>query len=252
MHHPSSVRHRCPTHQVSIECGTAEHRGAVTLAWVGVMLYPVGCFVLNACLLIAAREHIRSHRKSELTEAISFLIKEYKPHWCGWELCEMGRRLLLVGFLVIGPFHRGSMMQLATATIISIIFLVIQLSASPFRDKSDGFVACNLSLSLVLLFTTCNYYKFSTLTELDKMQARAACSSMPVAACCPRRAVPCHCALAALSPATVYPLATIVIFAVPSPCFLYLLYFFTCYAYCAHCIYYTYCAAGGDDTRADQ
>jgi hypothetical protein len=40
-----------------------------------------------------------------------------------------------------------------------------------YKSKSDGFLALNLSLSLTLLFIACNYYKLSTLTELDNMQA---------------------------------------------------------------------------------
>jgi hypothetical protein len=52
--------------------------------------------------------------------------------WYAWELCEMARRLVLVGFLVVGPFERGSMMQLTTATVICIIYFAIQLLASPY------------------------------------------------------------------------------------------------------------------------
>jgi hypothetical protein len=116
---------------VSIQCDTSEHTRAVTLAWLAVAIYPIGCFILNGCLLTAARWDIRARRKTPLTEAISFLYSEFERQWYAWELCEMGRRLVLVGFLVVGPFDRGSMMQLATATLICIVYLVTQVLASP-------------------------------------------------------------------------------------------------------------------------
>jgi hypothetical protein len=101
------------------------------LAWLGVAIYPMGSFLLNGCLVIAARKDIRAQRKTPLTDATEFLFCEYESQWYGWELCEMGRRLVLVGFLVVAPFERGSIMQLALAIIICIIFLVIQMLASP-------------------------------------------------------------------------------------------------------------------------
>ena len=99
--------------QVGLQCNTAEHARAVKFAWLTIFIYPVGCFMLNGCLIVMARKAIIEKRRTPLTRAISFLFEEYEPQWCGWELCEMGRRCVLVGFLVVGPFERGSMMQLA-------------------------------------------------------------------------------------------------------------------------------------------
>ena len=51
-----------------------------------------------------------------------------------WELVEMLKRFLLVGLYVLdmGPFLRGSVMQLALANFTLIIFLVAQLQAQPY------------------------------------------------------------------------------------------------------------------------
>ena len=43
-----------------------------------------------------------------------------------WELAEQGRRFLLVGVYVVGPFHPGSMMQLALAALTCVLYLVAQ------------------------------------------------------------------------------------------------------------------------------
>ena len=40
---------------VSIECGTAEHGSALSLAWIAVVIYPVGLMVGNLLLLLRAQ-----------------------------------------------------------------------------------------------------------------------------------------------------------------------------------------------------
>ena len=49
-----------------------------------------------------------------------------------WELAEVSRRLLLVGLFTVGPYIKGSTMQLALATLVSMLYLVIQLVAMPY------------------------------------------------------------------------------------------------------------------------
>ena len=85
----------------------------------------------------------------------------------------MCRRIVLVGIFVIGPYQRGTIMQLAIATLFCIIFLVIQLQAMPYRHLVDNYLGLCCSLSLTLFFLCCNYYKFATLTELKDLQASA-------------------------------------------------------------------------------
>ena len=80
----------------------------------------------------------------------------------------MLRRLLLVGvFVVIKP---GSVEQLAYATLVNILYLAIQMNASPFESPYDGFMASSCSMSLTVLFVLCGWYKFGALTQLEKVQ----------------------------------------------------------------------------------
>ena len=65
---------------VSIECGTAEHVQAQSLAWVAIALYPIGLLLLNATLLRRARRAIEFGPRTELSKALAFLHSEYKPH----------------------------------------------------------------------------------------------------------------------------------------------------------------------------
>ena len=62
---------------VAIECGTPEHAAAIRLAVLAICLYPIGLFVFNAALLVAARRAIRGEAPpSVLSVATRFLHRE--------------------------------------------------------------------------------------------------------------------------------------------------------------------------------
>ena len=157
---------------VSIECGGAEHAHVKSVAWAAIGIYPVGMLVLNGCLLLGASPAILAEQPTALSRAVGFLHREYKPTFFFWELCEMGRRFLLVGAFVVGPYHPGSMMQLALAALTCVLYLALQEQAMPYRLPTDNFLALCCSLSLVVLFLACIFYKLATLTELRDVQDR--------------------------------------------------------------------------------
>ena len=66
---------------VSIQCGTAEHVQAQSLAWVAIALYPIGLLLLNTTLLRHARRAIEFGPRTELSKALAFLHSEYKPQF---------------------------------------------------------------------------------------------------------------------------------------------------------------------------
>ena len=70
---------------VSIECGTDNHERAEALAWVAIVIYPVGLLALNAALLFRARRAIRTQKATALSRAIAFVHREYEPHIFWWE-----------------------------------------------------------------------------------------------------------------------------------------------------------------------
>lgn len=146
---------------VDIECGSVRHHQAQSLALLAIFVYPVGLFAINAVLLFCAHKAIITKRETVLSRCTAFLHKEYRPvlPYIFWELVEMVRRLLLVGAYVVGPFHPGSMMQLATAALTCVIYLFIQQQAMPYREFADNFLAVACSLSLVVIFLTSIFYK---------------------------------------------------------------------------------------------
>lgn len=149
---------------VSIQRGTERHMLAQLIAGMALLLYPVGLLLLFGGLLWLARHT----EDKEIRKAIAFLYLEYQPSCFFWELAEMLRRLLLVGvFVLIKP---GSIEQLASASLVALAFLSIQLTAAPFRRPDDNFLASACSLALAVLFLLSILYKYAALTQLDKVQ----------------------------------------------------------------------------------
>ena len=81
---------------------------------------------------------------------------------------EMGRRFLLVGYFVV--VEPGSVDQLSYGTTVSLLYLVIQLSAAPFKSTADDYFAAGCSLVLCLQFLTCIFYKYGALTQQKELQ----------------------------------------------------------------------------------
>lgn len=63
---------------------------------------------------------------------------------------EVLRRFLLVGVAVL--VSPGSITQLVVATVVSLVYLIVQMQARPFRVLSDDFIAMGTGFSLVALF----------------------------------------------------------------------------------------------------
>lgn len=157
---------------VSIQCGSADHGTILFIAWIAISVYPFGLLVLYGTLLFSARRAIRTSKPTALSIAIGFLHQEYEPQFFWWELAEMTRRLTLVGLFVIGPYGRGSLMQIVVAALFCIIFLTIQVQAKPYNEIHDDYLALACSFGITVAFLCCIVYKIDTLTDLMEIKAR--------------------------------------------------------------------------------
>ena len=158
---------------VNVECGTPEHEHVKRLAWVAVVIYPIGLWLLYLALLVCSRHAIVSGKKTPLSRSIAFLYAEYNSATWWWELAEMLRKFLLVGlFVVVEP---GSIRQVVLATMVCVVFLMVQMQARPYANASDDFLACAASFCLQMLFFCSVIYKYAALTDgedLQKMMSR--------------------------------------------------------------------------------
>ena len=147
----------------SIECGTDTHANAERLAWLAIILYPVGISVLYMVLMWSARHAIRSDKPTALSKSLGFLCRDYEPTYLWWELLEAWKKLFLVGFAVL--IRPGSIEQLVSAFCFTLILGLLVGIAMPFKDDSDDYFAKACSFSLTALFFFSVVLKFGMLTQ---------------------------------------------------------------------------------------
>ena len=82
----------------------------------------------------------------------------------------MSRRFLLVGIAVI--IRPGTIVQLTAATLLSMIYLILQHEIGPYASPADNFIALASSFSLAILFFSCVLLKLGLLMELDDVRVR--------------------------------------------------------------------------------
>ena len=150
---------------VRLKCDRLGAQGAArALAITGILIYPVGMLIGAAYLLFDSRRSIAGGKEpTVLSEAISFLHREFEPHFFWWELVEMFRRFLLVGILLLAS--AGSLMQISIGTLASVFFLLSQMQANPYKQSSDNYLATAASLSLLLYFLCCVVFKVGALID---------------------------------------------------------------------------------------
>ena len=73
-----------------MECSTATHvseahEAAKRLALAAILIYPVGISALYIIAFAYARPAIRESRPTRLSQAISFLSKDFEPEYLWWE-----------------------------------------------------------------------------------------------------------------------------------------------------------------------
>ena len=154
---------------VSLECHTPDKR-PVVLSLIAVLAYPIAIWLFCFALLFKASPAIISGKSTPLSRAIGFLYREYEVTAFWWELMEMLRKLLLVGvFVVVKP---GSILQVSVGTIVCATYLMVQLQATPYKKKSDDYLAVASSFALLMVFFCSVIYKYDALTVSDNLRAK--------------------------------------------------------------------------------
>ena len=74
----------------------------------------------------------------------------------------MLRRLVLVGLMVLYP---RKILQLVLGTLLSAAFLLFQVQASPYAEKTDDPLASVCSFLLVIIFLCSTVFKYLELTS---------------------------------------------------------------------------------------
>ena len=145
-------------------CPSTELDDAQAVAWGAIFLYPIGTIVLSAFLLYKGRTALLfSETSTPYTRAISFLHSSFTPHYFYFDVLEMIKKLVLVGFASL--FSPGSLEQIVTAIIVALLFLVLHLQSTPYKEPIDNVLATASHLSLVMFFVWCTLLQTGALGD---------------------------------------------------------------------------------------
>ena len=98
-----------------------------------------------------------------MSRALAFLYKDYEPRYYLYEICEIGKKLFLVGFAVlIAP---GTLSQLMVGFLAALGILLLDAVAAPYRLIEDDYFALGTDFALVALFFFAIVLKVGTLRE---------------------------------------------------------------------------------------
>jgi hypothetical protein len=116
---------------------------ATVVLWAGVV--PLA----YAWLLFKARGPLtRKQPPTPLSAAMRFLSDGYEARAYWWELVELGRKLLLVGFMaLVSP---GSILQLFIGVVAAMCLFTIEIYVRPFDSHVKTFLSLTSGFALVL------------------------------------------------------------------------------------------------------
>lgn len=122
---------------LSVRCSefgysNSEHDAIKRNASVLLAIWPVGMVVMYAVILLFLRNSVRSRKLTPLMRATKFLHRGYKADWFAWELVDLNRRTVLIGWVIIIFDSDRSFLRLVTALLLSIASLTLLFSTYPY------------------------------------------------------------------------------------------------------------------------
>ncbi|KAL1496398.1 hypothetical protein AB1Y20_016353 [Prymnesium parvum] len=165
----------------SSSCDSDDYRTTEQVAFVAVLVWPIGVPLLYAVLLWHSRRAINSGVPTTLSRATRFLSADYKPFAFWWEPLEMCRKLALTGWVLFVE-EKHEQARVLVALIVSISFLALRMNVRPTLRPEHGLVMLSVDLTLiciylcVLLIKQCDFSSLSTLSY-DEALKREICST---------------------------------------------------------------------------
>ena len=159
----SGVTYSFLTADFEIDCNDlSAYSSVLTLAGIGFCLYTVGVPVLYGLLLRRVRYTLIAHRSTPLSEALTFLHRDYEPQYYYWEVVELGRKLFLVGFAA--QIRKGSLLQIFVASCVCLVYFMFKQLMSPYKLIEDDYFAVAIESTMTVCFIFALLLKMNELT----------------------------------------------------------------------------------------
>ena len=124
-----------------MQCNTRDHEALKTLAYVLVLLWPVGMVGLFVGVLVFKRKELGAgDAHSDLAKAAHFLTSGFKGKFFYWELVELVRRLLVSGWVTLIPYDK-MFVRSTFVLLISFVLFGLTALAHPWTQPEDNMLA---------------------------------------------------------------------------------------------------------------
>jgi hypothetical protein len=120
----------------TLQCHTPTWDLAVTWCSLWFVAYVIGLPVVVGLALYRQRPfHLGGYVR---IPSLAFVSNGYRTsRWTRyWEVLEMARKLLLSSAILL--FEKGTSMQIAVATVVSVVFLILHALYEPFEEPTDN------------------------------------------------------------------------------------------------------------------
>jgi hypothetical protein len=137
---------------LSIVCYESDaHAEAVKVAIVLMVVWPIGVLVLYAVLLLAARRSLLSRTPTRLARSTSFLHRDYYPECCYFELIDLVRRTVLMGWVLLID-ETSSFVRILIGLMFSLVIFTLTVIRRPYRHWEDHYFAVSSQFMIVVSF----------------------------------------------------------------------------------------------------
>ena len=125
---------------------------------------------LYAVALLPCRGPLPERIQTPLARATRFLHKDYRVDCFYWELVELVRRTVLIGWVLLIPTEE-TFLRLVFGLLLSAAWLTLLLSVSPYKRPEDTVLAAGCQLTLVFAFIGAGYIRLFHEFELATSNA---------------------------------------------------------------------------------
>jgi len=132
-------------------CGSSDHHQILAVAFVFMMMWPVGSVAIFLGLALRARRRLLNNNPDRFVRATLFLHGDFKPEYYYWASVELVQRSILTGWVLLVSADK-SFLRLIVSFMTSLAVLVWTLIASPYRRGEDNLLAGASCLLLVLTY----------------------------------------------------------------------------------------------------
>jgi len=155
---------------LSVKCdeSDAQYKSITNIALILVLIWPIGVPLGFLLLLVSCRKALLLGQSTRMSQAISFLHREYVNADYWWEFLFLLHRLAIVGFVQLVP---NPIQRCLFGILVALAYLIALFAFKPYKRNDVGSTAYGSQITtLLLVFFMFLLRQFEFLEEVDEAE----------------------------------------------------------------------------------